>query len=44
METDGDEIGRRDRLLFGDLQRSRDGEVLSMVVTAELKDVTAAAR
>ena len=41
METDRVEVGRRDQLVFGDLQRSRDGEVLSMVVTAELKDLTA---
>lgn len=41
METARVEIGRRDRLVLGDLQRSRDGEVLSMVVSAELKDLTA---
>ncbi|WP_426939102.1 DUF6228 family protein [Pseudarthrobacter sp. S3] len=41
METVRVEVGRPERLTFGDVQRGSDGVVLSMVVAAELNGLTA---
>ena len=41
METAKVDVGRPERLTFGDVQRAPDGVVLSMVVAAELNGLTA---
>ena len=41
MATDKVEVGRPDRLTFGDVQRGPDGVALRMVVTVELPGLTA---
>lgn len=41
MGTDRVEVGRQKQIIFGELQRRPDGEVLSMVVAAELDGLTA---